>query len=231
MSRILIFLMLFSNPHSILKKETDETFLKGIDPDSSSGAHASYTSSVIIHSKPVDGPSAIGSGNYFKIRNHRFVITAHHVIEGAKEIRVFERSSDYVHAKVVLVNLDRDYAVLMLNERLSYTKPSKYISQEISFVGEQIYHCGHPNENYFNLSEGVITNREKDFYVTNASAWPGSSGSVVFSEEGEVVGVISSIKIDLPYGIPQLIPYMTRIGRLSGLSKKDIVEALLANEN
>jgi S1-C subfamily serine protease len=229
MPKFLIFLLLFSHPHGSRKPETDTSYLQGIDPFAPTGALKSYKSSVIIETKLEGKVVGMGSGNYFKIKRHRFVITALHVIDGAKQIKIIERSGNYVYAKPVLIDKDRDIAVLSINERLMYTKPIQYVRDSKTMINEKIFHCGHPNANLFNLSEGVITNEQKDYYVTNASAWPGSSGSVVFSDGGGVIGVVSSIKLDLPYGLPQLIPYMVRIGKLEDLSAAKILEALEAD--
>ena len=231
MPKILLLLLMFLQPHEMPLAETDSTFLRAIDPRSPKGAKRANNSSVIVHTRMEDGTSALGSGNYFKIRHHRFIITANHVVESATIISIIERSGDVVFAKAVLRDEDRDFAVLMINEKLTYTEPVKYSIDETTLIGQTIHHCGHPNEIFFNLSQGVVTNIEDDFYITNANAWPGSSGSVVFSENGKVLGVISAVNVDAPYGLPQIIPYLTRIGMLRDLSQDKIVEALTSSEN
>ena len=231
MPKILLLLMMFLQPHEMPISETDSTFLRAIDPRVSKGAKRAYNSSVIIHSILKDGTPALGSGNYFKIRNHRFIITALHVVDGAKRISIIERSGDVVFAKVVLTNASKDFAVLKINEKLTYTEPARYSVDETTLIGQPVYHCGHPNETFFNLSQGIITNIEDNFFITDASAWPGSSGSIVFSESGKVIGVISAVNVGAPYGLPQIIPYLTRIGMMRDLSPNKIVEALMSSEN
>jgi S1-C subfamily serine protease len=231
MPKFLLLLMMFLQPHEMPMAETDSTFLRALDPRVSKGAKRAYNSSVIIYSILDNGMPAVGSGNYFKIRNHRFIVTAFHVVDGAKRISIIERSGDVVFGKVVLVDEQRDFAVLKINENLTYTEPVRYSIDETTLIGQPIYHCGHPNEVFFNLSQGVVTNKEDDFYITNANAWPGSSGSVVFSENGRVLGVISAVNVDAPYGLPQIIPYLVRIGIMRDLSSDKIVEALVSSED
>ena len=231
MPKILILFMMLMQPHESPLSETDSTFLRSIDPRVSRGAKKAYNSSVLIHSLYSGGENGIGSGNYFKIKDHRFIITALHVVEGAEEVRILERSGDFVYAKIAMIDKERDLAVLKISERLRYTEPVKYSVDETTLIGQKIHHCGHPNQTFFNLAEGIITNREGEFYYTNASSWPGSSGSVVFSEGGKVIGVISSVEVGMPYGLPQLVPYLARMGRLKYLTSKQIVEALMSSEN
>jgi len=231
MPKILILLMMFMQPHELPMSETDSTFLRAIDPRASEGAKKAYNSSVLLSTEIINGGSAVGSGNYFKIRSHRFIMTALHVVEDAVQIKVIERSGDVVFAKVVMIDKDRDIAVLKISERLTYTQPVRYVRDETTLIAQTVYHCGHPNATFFTLSEGIITNKEDNYYTTNSSAWPGSSGSVVFSEDGRVVGVISSVNADMPYGIPQIIPYITRMGILIDLSPDEIVEALMSSED
>ena len=121
MPKFLIFLLLFSQPNNARIPEVDTRYLQGIDPFAPLGAKNSYKSSVLIEAKLDSGLVGMGSGNYFKIKRHRFVITALHVIDGAKEIRITERSGNYVYAKPILIDKERDIAVLAINERLMYT--------------------------------------------------------------------------------------------------------------
>lgn len=231
MPKFLILFMMFMQPHEMPMSETDSTFLRSIDPRAPRGAKKAYRSSVLIQAIFEGGHSGLGSGNYFKIKEHRFIITALHVVKDAKRISIIERSGDVVFARTILTDEDRDLAVLKISENLSYTEPARYKLDETTLIAQKIYHCGHPTAEFFTLSEGIITNKEDDFYITNASAWPGSSGSVVFSENGRVVGVISSVNVDLPYGLPQLVPHLTRMGILIDLAPDKIVEALMSGEN
>lgn len=231
MPKILILLMMIMQPHEMPLSETDSTYLRAIDPRAPKGAKKAYNSSVLLSTEVVGGGHAVGSGNYFKIKNHRFIITALHVVEDAVQIRVIERSGDAVFAKIVMIDKNKDIAVLKINERLTYTQPVRYVRDETTLIAQRVYHCGHPSATFFTLSEGMITNKEDDYYITNSSAWPGSSGSIVFSESGRVVGVISSVNVDMPYGIPQIIPYLTRMGILRDLSPDEIVEALMSSED
>ena len=80
---ILLFLVLFTPPangHIDLAREYDDSYTSEVDPYAPRGLKNSYLSSVIIHSINEENFTGIGSGNYFKLGSHRFVITAAHVV-------------------------------------------------------------------------------------------------------------------------------------------------------
>ena len=62
--------------------------------------------------------------------------------------------------------------------------------------------------------------------MINTFAWPGSSGSVLFDESGRVLGVISAIRVDGPFGIPDMIEHIVLGGNIKMLDQ-DTLKAIL----
>ena len=192
------------------------------------GLKNAYTSAVIMNAFPSEGGGAItGSGNYFKIRDQHFIITAAHVVDGMDQIFVTERSGFSYSAEVKHIDYFRDIAIVVPERRLMYTEAIDYRSSKYIEVGKEVFYCGNPNNQYFLNFDGRISGVDGQFLLINNFAWPGSSGSVVFNKEGKVVGIISAVSTDAPTGLPVLIPNIVRIGPTLNYTRKYIMEALM----
>jgi S1-C subfamily serine protease len=191
------------------------------------GMKSAYTSAVIMNALPANGGGAItGSGNYFKIRDQHFVITAAHVVDGMDQIFITERSGFTYEAKVMHIDYFRDIAIVIPDRRLMYTEPIDYRSSKYIEVGKEVFYCGNPNNQYFLSFHGRVSGVDGQFLLIDNFAWPGSSGSVVFNKEGKVVGILSAVSVDAPTGLPVLIPHIVRIGPTLNYTRKFILEAL-----
>jgi S1-C subfamily serine protease len=192
------------------------------------GLKNAYTSAVIINAFPTSGGGAItGSGNYFKIRDQYFIITAAHVINDMSQIFVTERSGFSYTAKVQHVDYFRDIAIIVPERQLMYTEAIDYRSSKYIEVGKEVFYCGNPNNQYFLNFDGRISGVDGQYLTINNFAWPGSSGSVVFNKEGKVVGVLSAVSVDAPTGLPVLIPNIVRVGPTLNYTRRYILEVLM----
>lgn len=192
------------------------------------GLKNAYTSAVIMNAFPSEGGGAItGSGNYFKIRDQHFIITAAHVVDGMDQIFVTERSGFSYSAEVKHIDYFRDIAIVVPERQLMYTEAIDYRSSKYIEVGKEVFYCGNPNNQYFLNFDGRVSGVDGQFLLMNNFAWPGSSGSVVFNKEGKVVGIISAVSTDAPTGFPVLIPNIVRIGPTLNYTRKYIMEALM----
>ena len=114
---LLFFLLLCTPPakghiNIDLKPEYDDSYTAQIDPYSPRGLKVSYLSSVMIQNISDGVAEGFGSGNYFKLGKHRFIITAAHVVSGDHDIMTLERGFHMVSAKVVLIDHNTDIAIL-----------------------------------------------------------------------------------------------------------------------
>jgi S1-C subfamily serine protease len=144
---------------------------------------------------------------------------------------ILERGFHMVSAKVVLIDHNTDIAILVPEERLRYTKPIPFRRDIVNQVGERVYHTGHPAREGWHISEGILSGAQNDVLLINTFAWPGSSGSVVFDESGRVIGVLSSIRMDGPFGIPELIEHIALAGNIKTLSPQTLKSVLSDGSN
>jgi serine protease Do len=149
--------------------------------------------------KPVEG-HAVGSG--FVIDSRGFIITNHHVIDGAKKIRLRlsgDPEDGWREATLVFADAENDLAVL----RVKADKPLP----ELEFgtaadlaIGEPAIVVGAPFGDEFSLSAGVISKikvvmpgenpTNKYLIQTDASVNHGNSGGPLFNADGENIGVV-----------------------------------------
>ena len=169
-----------------------------------------------------------GSGNYFRYGKHRFILTAAHVVDGETEILLIEKGHVTTAARVVYVDPYSDLAVLIPVDRLRYTKAIPFRRDINNQMGERLYHCGHPAREGWHISEGLLTGTHSDTLLVSTFAWPGSSGSVLFSEDGRVLGVLSAIRVDGPFGLPTLVEHIVLASNIKMLDQETL-KAVLRN--
>ena len=228
---VLFFLLMCTPPANAhfninLAPEFDDSYTAELDPYAPQGLKVAYLSSVVVQTLEDGLPIGSGSGNYFRLGKHRFIITAAHVVEAKTEILIIEKGYSMTTAKVVYSDSNSDIAILVPNERLKYTKPIRFRRDINNQMGEKVYHCGHPAREGWHISEGILTGTHNDVLMLNTFAWPGSSGSVIFDETGRVLGVLSSIRIDGPFGLPDLIEHIVLVGNIKMLDQETLKAAL-----
>ena len=89
-----------------LAPEYDDTHAFDLDPFAPKGMKASYLSSVVIEVLQDGEHNGSGSGNYFKLGKHRFIITAAHVVEESTEIIVIEKGYSMTEAKTIYLDYE-----------------------------------------------------------------------------------------------------------------------------
>lgn len=146
------------------------------------------------NSQPV---SSLGSG--FIIAEDGYVITNHHVINGADEIMV--RLNDRREFKATLIGSDKqtDIAVLKIEAKglpVVNTGSSKDLE-----VGEWVLAIGSPFGFDYSVTSGIVSAKGRSlpnenyipFIQTDVAINPGNSGGPLFNLDGEAIGVNSQI--------------------------------------
>ncbi len=145
---------------------------------------------VVLSMDAYNRPLSIGTGFY--VDDGREVVTNHHVIEEAAEIKVKANDVVVTVERVKAVDEDTDLALLVVP---SAGKGSPLALQGTApEVGEEIVAIGNPRGLEKTLSTGVISGRRAmptgvNVYQITAPISPGSSGGPVLNGAGEVVGV------------------------------------------
>ena len=225
MGRVLFLIFAFVGSDQPIN-DYDSKFHRDTHVFAERGLKKAYKSSVIISAFGDGIAMTSGSGNYMQIDGKKFVLTALHVVQGREDIFITEKGGANHIAKLKYADPVRDIAILEISRPLKYTKAIEYRSVETNHIGREVFYCGHPENTSFMNFKGIIGGTDSQWLMLNIFAWPGSSGSVIFDSEGDVVGVVSAVSISDPTGVAVLVPNIVRVGPTSLLSRDMIVEAL-----
>lgn len=61
-------------------------------------------------------------------------------------------------------------------------------------IGEELFVIGHPYEQ-FHVTSGMSTRVDETYIYTDARALPGNSGGPVVNKDGELVGIVSALRV------------------------------------
>lgn len=146
---------------------------------------------------------AFGSG--FALSSDGYIATNHHVIRNARNIEVHCMNTEFqetFNAEVVAIDSINDLAIIRINDdnfvgldELPYS-----ISDRTARKGETIFYAGYPIPDLIgaelktSMGEVNATNGlRRSQYMVSVDVDRGSSGSPLFDNEGNVIGVIVSI--------------------------------------
>ena len=141
--------------------------------------------------------NALGSG--FVISSDGFIVTNHHVINGADQITIEFNDGSFRDAVVIGSDENIDIALLKVDAEtpLEFVK---FGDSDISRVGDWVMAMGNPLGQGFSVSVGIISARNRelsgnydDYIQTDAAINRGNSGGPLFNMDGEVVGVNTAI--------------------------------------
>ncbi|MEJ2665141.1 MAG: S1C family serine protease, partial [Spirochaetia bacterium] len=134
-------------------------------------------------------------GSGFFISNSGYILTAGHVVSGLNTVGVVLESGEKLEAKVVRVNRINDAAIIKVDGR-NFKIIS--ISMNKHPIGSEVYVIGTPLDKTleYTVTKGIISSyRESDgvkYIQTDTAINPGNSGGPMISDDGRVIGIISS---------------------------------------
>jgi tripartite-type tricarboxylate transporter receptor subunit TctC len=161
--------------------------------------------------------TATGSGFFISANGH--FITNQHVIDGADEVRIRTNDGRTYRARVIKAEAGTDLALLKVDE--GQFRPLSITNSVGIRRGENVYTLGFPQIQIQGLepklTEGTISSLSgigddpKSFQISNPIQ-AGNSGGPLFTEEGQIVGVVrsslSASYMQKTYGtIPQNVNY------------------------
>ena len=170
------------------------------------------------------------SGNYFKYGRSKFIITAAHVVDGG-EVWIKD-GLDIVKSETLWVDKERDIAIIRPMGELSETRPIKFrINRDNNKVGSIIRYAGYPSHLGKMVLQGMVAKQTEKKVLLQSWALPGSSGSVIFDENGRALGVLSAVAVEMnPFvGIPEIQENIVYAGRLDFITRKFLREILGGN--
>ena len=178
------------------------------DKGISDGIENIYDAVVVVQNYQRNKMAGIGSG--FIYDKEGYIITNHHVVENASELKVVLMSGDTVDAKLIGSDEYADIAVIQIDK--SYVKTvAKVGSSEDMKVGDTVFTIGSPMSASYagTVTRGILSGKDRmvevsvssnsnDYIMnvmqTDAAINPGNSGGPLCNVSGEVIGV-NSMKI------------------------------------
>ncbi|GHV06717.1 hypothetical protein FACS1894217_05960 [Clostridia bacterium] len=142
-----------------------------------------------------------GSATGIIMTKSGYVITNHHVVNGAAKIDVVLEDGTRYSASLVGMDRATDLAVIKISA--PGLAPAEFGDSDLMSVGEPVVVIGNPLgiELHGTVTNGIISAVNRDIEVdgrymtvlqTNASVNPGNSGGPMINEYGQVIGVVSS---------------------------------------
>ena len=186
------------------------------------------------------GPQEVGSGSgvVYKIENNQaYIVTNHHVVEGANQLEVTLADGSKEEAQLVGSDVWTDLAVIVIDAK-NVKVVAEFGDSEVLKVGETVIAIGNPLglEFYGSVTQGIVSGKDRSVPVdlnndgtsdwttevlqTDAAINSGNSGGALVNIVGELVG-INSMKIasssveGLGFSIPinTAIPIITELER------------------
>jgi serine protease Do len=144
----------------------------------------------------------LGSG--FVISRDGLIMTAAHVVQVADEVMVQFLDGTQADAKVMGVDKTADVALLKLENPPRKLFVAKLGNSDEVKIGDQVFVVGAPHGLFHTLTVGYISGRRRpgnlsdellpiEFLQTDAAINTGNSGGPMFNQNGEVIGIVSSI--------------------------------------
>ncbi|MEJ2137839.1 MAG: DegQ family serine endoprotease [Gammaproteobacteria bacterium] len=187
--------------------------------------------------------SAAGSGVIVDA-GKGYILTNHHVVAEADEIKVYLNDDRVFNAKIVGSDEGTDVAVIQIENPQKLTAMKLGDSEKLR-VGDFVVAIGNPFGLQHTVTSGIVSalgrrgiqrDGYEDFIQTDASINPGNSGGALIDLKGELVGINSAIysqsggNIGIGFAIPvniaasimsQIIEYGEVKRGLLGVSIRD----------
>lgn len=148
----------------------------------------------------------VGTGTGFAISEDGLIVTTHHVVEGAKSIKVYLSKDSFISARILSGDPLNDLVVL----KVENTTPNFLPVAPMRSVktGDRVFTIGFPVSSLLGqegkYTEGVVSSLSgiqdmASFLQITVPVQPGNSGGPLVNERGEVVGIITSTAAILPF--------------------------------
>ncbi|MBU0550966.1 Do family serine endopeptidase [Myxococcota bacterium] len=186
-------------------------------------------------STPRQMPRRVGSGSGFIIRADGYILTNHHVIDGARKIKVDLLDGRSFEGKLIGQDPATDVALIKIDPGQE-TLPIAHLGDSDALkIGAWVVAIGNPLGLDHTVTAGIVSAkgrkeirpsgdlRYSDFIQTDASINPGNSGGPLFNIRGEVVGINTAISArgqGIGFAIPinmvkQILPGLAKDGAVA----------------
>jgi len=145
-------------------------------------------------------PFGSGMGSGVLVTPDGYIVTNHHVVEGAKEVSVTLPDKREFSGTIIGSDPQTDFAVVKIEgENLPYVPWGNSSNLE---VGDYVLAIGNPFGLTSTVTQGIVSGlgrggmgitQYEDFIQTDAAINPGNSGGALVNVEGELIGINTAI--------------------------------------
>jgi S1-C subfamily serine protease len=176
--------------------------------------------------KNADGENG-GLGTGVIINAEGAILTANHVVDGAKLIRVTFIDGTTSNATIISSQPERDIAVLKADQNPEVVVPA--VMGGGVRVGDEAFAIGHPLGLIDSMSSGVISGLDRSIPIGedqtldgliqfDTAVNPGNSGGPLLNRAGQVVGIVTALANPSEQGVFIGIGFAVPIGAAAGVA-------------
>ena len=184
--------------------------------------------------EPIPKEGATGSGSI--IDEEGYVLTNHHVVEGAQQVYVNLADGSQFEGEVVGTDLENDLSIVKFNPEGKKLTVIPFGSSSDLKVGQRVLAIGNPYGLDRTMSTGIISapgrpikNDDnliiRDMIQTDAAINPGNSGGPLLNTKGEMIGITTMIyspsggSVGIGFSVPvdtahRVVPDLIEYGRV-----------------
>lgn len=203
------YMLLHYYPNSVIKTVNKvEKSVTVTDTGISEGIDKVYDAVVVVQNYKNNRLAGIGSG--FIYDKSGYIMTNHHVVEKATDIKIILMNGTTIGAKVIGSDPYADIAVVKIDEKY-VSKVAVLGKSENTKVGDTVFTIGSPVSSDYSgtVTRGILSGKNRMVEVSvssNTTDWimnvmqtdaainPGNSGGPLCNINGEVIG-INSMKL------------------------------------
>lgn len=189
------------------------------------------------------------SGTGYAISSNGYIVTNHHVTNGATSIKIRGVNGDFSKtytAKVVIEDKNNDLSIIKIDDP-SFTSLGTIpyiIANRASDVGSSVFVLGYPLRatmgDEVKLTNGIISSKsgfqgDVTSYQITAPVQPGNSGGPLFDDKGNIIGIINAkhvgaenasyaIKASYLMNLIDLMPTPPKLQAISTVAGKPLTE-------
>jgi S1-C subfamily serine protease len=204
----------------------------------------------------LDSDNFKGSGSGFAVSKDGLIVTNHHVIDGAKTVKVqiTQVGKNKIYSTdIILSDPKNDLAILKINDDLfnGFDDIPYTIKKQVSNMGTTVYALGYPlidtMGESIKLTNGIISSKmgyQGDItqYQLSVPVQPGNSGGPLFDKDGYLVGVINAkhrnaenatyaIKSNVLSNLLELVPGIPDLNKKNNLANLSLTKQVEIIEN
>ncbi|MEG0981610.1 MAG: trypsin-like peptidase domain-containing protein, partial [Erysipelotrichaceae bacterium] len=140
-----------------------------------------------------------GAGSGVILSSDGYIVTNHHVVNGATKISITTHNGKSYQAKIIGSDQQSDLALCKIDAK--DLKPAILGDSEKLSIGDEAIAIGNPLGQGATLTTGVISALDRDMTIdgetmtllqTNAAINPGNSGGGLFNASGELIGIVNA---------------------------------------